>query len=76
MSSDTRRDRGLLPPTQDVMAILVLGAAYFMRIASAADPDVATPEVLVLTTDMLIPVSAGLWLWVGAMFMLFKEFSD
>lgn len=69
-------DRGLFPPVQDIVATAIICMTYFMRIASAADPDVHTPEILLFTTDLLFPVGAFAWLFVVAILVLVENYTD
>jgi len=63
------RLRGLVPNTQDAVAIVILALVYLIRIA-ATGPAVTAPWYLLITTDLIIPLIAATWLYVSAFFAL------
>lgn len=66
MSGTDARLRGPVPSVNDLMAILVIGAAYLVRIGTLGEPGWHAPWWLTITTDLLLPSMAGAWLFVVA----------
>jgi hypothetical protein len=62
-----------MPTVQDIMASAILFVVYFMRVASAGDPDIATPWYLSVMTDVMIPAVAVTWMFVAAMFVVIER---
>lgn len=63
MATTNPHTAGLLPATNDLLAFLVLAGVYLTRIGVVAEG--VTPgwwlAPLYLTTDLLLPLLAGLW---------------
>lgn len=66
----------LIPAANDILAVAVIVAVYFIRIGSAGDPAIDTPGLLIVTTDFVLPTLAGSWLWVAGMFVLIQQVSE
>lgn len=60
---------GLLPAINDLVAIAVLLVVYLIRFAALSDQYEVT-WYLIVTTDLVIPLIAAIWLWVAAMYAL------
>jgi len=58
-----------LPVINDILASGVLITIYLIRFA-ALDSQFSVPWFLLVTTDVLIPLLAATWIWVGAMYAL------
>lgn len=63
---------GVMPATNDIVAGGVVLLAYAMRIGYVEEGQAAS-WVLQVTTDLLLPVLAGLWLFVTAMYVVVSE---
>ena len=68
----THHTAGILPSINDAMAIAVLLATYMVRIA-ATGPGVDAPWFLYVTTDMLIPMLAAIWLFAAATYTVVRR---
>lgn len=67
------RDLGVIPSVQDLLAGGVLVVTYYLRLGLVAEPGATVPDLLVITTDFVIPVVAASWVWVAAMFLLIER---
>jgi len=63
-------DSGTLPSVNDTLAGLVLVAVYLIRIASAGPEGWAAPWWLTVTTDVVLPILAALYLFAVASYVL------
>lgn len=68
--------RGLTPSVQDILAVAIIAATYLLRIGSAGDPEIGVPYLLTITTDVILPVMAGAWLFVTAFFVVLKQVGE
>lgn len=74
MSSATHRTAfGLLPSVNDAAAGFVIAFTYLIRITAGSTADWVLPWYLTATTDALLPLLAGVWLWVYSMYLLTKR---
>lgn len=71
-TTDATHTAGILPATNDLAAVIVIGVTYLIRFA-AVTPEVTVPWWLTVTTDVFLPVLAGAWLWVAAMYALYQR---
>lgn len=61
---------GFAPSVNDAMGIAVVVAVYWIRIAGENADFVTLPWYTRLTTDLFLPILAGLWLWAAALLTL------
>lgn len=61
---------GLFPSVNDVTAGLAIVFAYTLRFITLGDPAISAPWWLAATTDAVLPVLAGVWLWAYSMYLL------
>lgn len=68
-------DRGILPSINDSLAGAIIIATYLVRIASAGSGGWSPPWWLTVTTDVVLPIFAALWLFAAASYALFRPLS-
>jgi len=71
-----RVDPGVIPSVQDILAGGVVAVVYYLRLGAAGDPQVRVPDLLIITTDFVLPSVAAGWLWVAAMFVLIEKVGE
>lgn len=64
---------GTMPSVNDILAVGVIATVYFIRLASVPTPGAPLPWWLTVTTDAILPILAGAWVWAGAMYALAKR---
>lgn len=57
----------MLPPVNDIIAVVIVICAYLLRFSYVGTPDISPPAWLVVTTDFILPSMAGAYLFVLAM---------
>lgn len=70
MATTKHAAMGLLPSLNDVTAGLAIVFVYTLRFVTLGDPTINAPWWLAVTTDAVLPVLAGLWLWAYSMYLL------
>ena len=73
MATTNAHTAGMLPSINDLTAIGVMFFVYVIRIASL-DPQFSVPWYLTVSTDLLIPTLAAMWLWVSALYVVVQRF--
>jgi hypothetical protein len=68
------RNKGLLPPINDILASIVVAAAYLLRFAYVGDPLHRAPIWLVIAADFVLPAMAGAYLFVVAVFVAIDRY--
>ena len=63
---------GILPTTNDLVAVAVLAITDLIRLATLS-PEYVAPYYLTLTTDLILPIMAGAWFWIVAMYTVIKR---
>jgi hypothetical protein len=65
---------GLMPATNDLAALLAICGAYITRFGVVAEGVAAWWHLpLVVTTDLLLPVLAGVWLLVVPVYQVWES---
>lgn len=69
-------DGGVVPPTNDLVAGLVILGTYITRYGILAEgvEGVWWHVPLILTTDLVIPLAAALWLLVVPVWTVWKRY--
>lgn len=70
MATTNHTALGLLPSVNDVTAGLAILFVYTLRFITLGDPSISAPWYLAVTTDLLLPLLAGVWLWAYSMYLL------
>ena len=63
---------GVMPSVNDLLAAVVILAVYVIRIGYLAEGAVA-PFELTLITDALLPLFAGAWVFLSALYVVVDD---
>ena len=64
----TEHTAGIMPSVNDLLAAVVILAVYVIRIGYLAE-GVGAPFALALVTDALLPLFAGAWVFLSALYV-------
>ena len=65
----TEHTAGIMPSVNDLLAAVVILAVYLIRIGYLAE-GLPTPFALALVTDALLPLFAGAWVFLSAVYVV------